>query len=151
MQGVHCTSDAPWVPDRLGDQRSEEGAYVWRALADSGALIVNGTDAPVEDVDPIASYYASVSRRLADGSVFYPDQRMERLEALRTYTLNAAYAIREEESRGSLAPGKLADIVVLSRNILEIPEEEIPQTEVVYTILGGEIVYEAPVDEAPRG
>lgn len=151
IQGIHCTSDASWVPDRLGEERSEEGAYMWRALADSGALIVNGTDAPVEDVSPIASYYASVSRRLPDGSVFYPEQRMERLEALRTYTLNAAYAIFEEDSRGSLTVGKLADIVVLSRNILEIPEEEIPETEVVYTILGGEIAYQAPPREMPRG
>jgi len=151
MQGVHCTSDASWVPDRLGDQRSEEGAYVWRKLADTGAIVVNGTDAPVEDVDPIASYYASVSRRLADGSVFYPEQRMERLEALKTYTLNAAYGIFEEESRGSLAVGKLADIVVLSRNILEVPEEEILDARVVYTILGGKIAYEAPLAEAPRG
>jgi predicted amidohydrolase YtcJ len=151
MQGVHCTSDAPWVPDRLGDERSEQGAYVWRSLADSGALIVNGTDAPVEDVDPIASFYASVTRRLADGSLFYPDQRMGRLEALRTYTANGAWAIREEDSRGSLTPGKLADVVVLSRNILEVPEDEIRDARVVYTILGGEVVYEAPVDEIPRG
>jgi hypothetical protein len=151
IQGVHCTSDASWVPDRLGDQRSEQGAYMWRSLADTGAVVVNGTDAPVEDVDPIASYYASVSRRLADGSIFYPDQRMDRLEALRTYTLNAAYAIFEENSRGSLSVGKLADIVVLSRNILEIAEEEIPDTEVRYTILGGRIAYQAPVREAPRG
>lgn len=151
IQGVHCTSDASWVPDRLGDQRSELGAYMWRALADTGALVVNGTDAPVEDVDPIASYYASVSRRLADGSVFYPEQKMERLEALRTYTLNAAHAIFEENSRGSLSVGKLADIVVLSRNILEIPEQEIPDAEVLYTILGGRIAFQAPVREIPRG
>jgi predicted amidohydrolase YtcJ len=151
IQGVHCTSDASWVPDRLGDERSENGAYMWRTLADTGALVVNGTDAPVEDVDPIASYYASVSRRLADGSVFYPEQRMERLEALRTYTLNAAHAIFEEQSRGSLSVGKLADIVVLSRNILEVPEEEIPDAEVLYTILGGRVAYEAPLRDAPRG
>ena len=123
-----------------------------RAGIDSGAVVVtNGTDAPVEDVDPIASYYASVTRRLADGSTFYPDQRMERLEALRTYTLNAAFAIREEDSRGSITPGKLADLVVLSRNILEVPDEEILDAEVVYTILGGEKVYEAPVGGTPRG
>jgi predicted amidohydrolase YtcJ len=151
MQGVHCTSDAPWVPDRLGDRRTEEGAYVWRSLADSGALIVNGTDAPVEDVDPIASFHASVTRRLADGTLFYPDQRLGRLEALRTYTLNGAYAIREEGSRGSLTPGKLADVVVLSRDILEVPEDEIRDAEVVYTILGGKIVYEAPAKPVPRG
>ena len=151
MQGIHCTSDAPWVPDRLGDQRSEEGAYVWRKLADSGAVIINGTDAPVEDVNPIDSFYASVSRRLADGSVFYPEQRMERLEALRTYTLNAAYGIFEEETRGSITPGKLADLVVLSRDILEVPEDEIPDTEVLYTILGGEVVYRMESDDAPRG
>ncbi len=141
MQAVHCTSDAPWVPQRIGDQRAEEGAYVWRKLIDSGAVVSNGTDAPVEDVSPIASYYSTVSRRLADGSVFYPDQRMTRMEALESYTKNAAYAAFEEDIKGTLAVGKLADVTVLSRDILTIPEDEIPGTQVRYTIVGGEVRY----------
>ena len=147
MQGVHCTSDAPYVPARLGDQRAEEGAYVWQKLMKSGAVVANGTDAPVEDVNPIAGYYASVSRKAKDGRVFYPDQRMSRAEALKSYTWNGAYAAFEEGSRGSLEPGKYADLVVLSKDILTIPEEEIPTTQVVYTIVGGKIRYqrEAPV------
>ena len=143
MQGVHATSDAPYVLERLGEQRAEEGAYVWQKLLRSGAVVSNGTDAPVEDVDPIASYYATVSRVTRDGSVFFPDQRMTRMEALASYTLNAAYAAFEEDIKGSLEPGKLADIVVLSQDILTIPEERIPETEVVHTIIGGEVKYSA--------
>jgi predicted amidohydrolase YtcJ len=142
MQGIHCTSDAPYVLARLGAARAEEGAYVWRKLLQSGATVINGTDAPVEDVDPIASYYASVTRRLDDGREFYPEQRMTRLEALRSYTLSAAYAAFEESLKGSLAPGKLADITVLSKDILTVPEEEIRQARVEYTIVGGKVAYE---------
>jgi predicted amidohydrolase YtcJ len=141
MQGVHCTSDAPYVTARLGARRAEEGAYVWQKLMKSGAVVTNGTDAPVEDVDPIASYYATVSRKLTDGSVFYPDQRMSRIEALRSYTLNGAYAAFEEATRGSLKPGKYADLVVLSKDILTVPEDQIPTAEVMYTIVGGKIRY----------
>jgi predicted amidohydrolase YtcJ len=141
MQGVHCTSDAPYVPERLGAKRAEEGAYVWQSLMKSGAVVSNGTDAPVEDVDPIASYYATVGRRLPDGKVFYPAQRMNRAEALRSYTLNAAYAAFEENSKGSLKAGKYADMVVLSKDIMTIPEAEIPSTEVLYTIVGGKVRY----------
>jgi predicted amidohydrolase YtcJ len=141
MQGVHCTSDGPYVPDRLGSRRAEEGAYVWQKLMKSGAVVTNGTDAPVEDVDPIASYYSTVSRRLADGSVFYPAQRMSRAEALKSYTLNAAYAAFEENSKGSLKAGKYADMVVLSQDITTIPEAEIPKTQVLYTIVGGKVAY----------
>jgi predicted amidohydrolase YtcJ len=143
MQGVHCTSDAPYVIARLGRRRAEEGAYVWQKLMKAGATISNGTDAPVEDVDPIASYYATVSRRLADGSTFYPDQRLGRLEALKTYTINGAYAAFEEDSRGSLKVGKYADMVVLSKDILMIPEAEIPSAEAVHTIVGGKVRYSA--------
>jgi len=141
MQGIHCTSDGPWVPERIGDQRAEEGAYVWRKLADSGALIINGTDAPVESVSPIASFYASISRRLADGSRFYPDQRMGREEALRTYTRNAAYGVFQEADKGNLEVGKLADITVLSKNILTVDEDAVADTEVRYTIIGGKVAY----------
>ncbi len=142
MQGIHCTSDAPWVYKRLGAKRAEEGAYVWQKLWNTGAVVTNGTDAPVEDIDPIASYYATVSRKLADGSVFFPDQRLSREQALQSYTLNNAYAAFEEDLKGSLTPGKLADITILSKDIMTIPEDEIPTTEVLYTIVGGEVLYE---------
>ncbi len=142
MQGVHCTSDAPYVLARLGPKRAEEGAYVWQKLMKSGAVVTNGTDAPVEDVDPIAGYYSSVTRMLADGTVFYPDQRMSRMEALRSYTINPAFAAFQETSKGSLEPGKYADIVVLSKNILEVSGREIPTAQVVYTIVGGKIGYQ---------
>jgi len=142
MQGVHCTSDGPWVPKRIGDRRAADGAYVWRKLLQSGAVVVNGTDAPVEDVDPIACFYASVTRRLPDGSRFYPDQGMTREEALRSYTLDGAYAMFEEGLKGSITPGKLADLVVLSQDIMTIPEEEIPATKVAYTVVGGKVAYE---------
>ncbi|ARA92548.1 amidohydrolase [Rhodothermaceae bacterium RA] len=148
MQGVHCTSDGPWVLKRLGPERAESGAYMWRALWDSGAVVTNGTDVPVEDIDPIASFYATVTRRMPDGEVFYGRQALTRMEALRSYTLNNAYAAFEEDRKGSLTPGKLADIVVLSRDILTVPEEEILEAEVVYTILGGDVVYRAPAEPA---
>jgi predicted amidohydrolase YtcJ len=141
MQGIHCTSDAPYVLARLGPKRAEEGAYVWQKLMKSGAIIANGTDAPVEDVDPIANFYASVTRRLKDGTVFYPDQRMTRMEALRSLTRNGAYAAFEETNRGSLQKGKYADIAVLSKDILRVPESEIPTATVDYTIIAGKVVY----------
>ncbi len=141
MQGIHCTSDAPYVLARLGENRAKEGAYVWQKLMKSGAVVVNGTDAPVEDVSPIASFHASVSRKLNNGSVFFPSQRMSREEALRSYTLNAAYAAFEEDIKGSLSPGKVADITVLSKDIMSVAEDEIPATEVLYTMVGGQVVY----------
>jgi predicted amidohydrolase YtcJ len=141
MQGIHCTSGAPYVLERLGRVRAQEGAYVWQKLMKSGAVVANGTDAPVEDVDPIANYYATVSRKLKDGTVFFPDQRMSRMEALKSYTINGAYAGFEEENRGSLKPGKYADITVLSKDILKVPEDEIPTARVAYTIVGGKILY----------
>jgi predicted amidohydrolase YtcJ len=141
MQGVHCTSDAPWVEPRLGAARAAEGAYVWQKIMATGGLVTNGTDAPVEDVDPIASYYATVTRRAADGKVFYGDQRMSRLEALRSYTLNNAYAAFEEDLKGSISPGKLADITVLTKDITTVPDEEIRTARVAYTIIGGRIAY----------
>jgi predicted amidohydrolase YtcJ len=141
MQGVHATSDAPWIPKRLGEQRAREGAYMWRDLMRSGAIIANGTDAPVEDVDPIASFYSSVSRRTNTGEVFYAEQRMTRDEALKSYTLNNAYAAFEESQKGSITVGKLADIVVLSKDIMTIPEEEIRTAQVDLTIVGGQVKY----------
>jgi len=150
MQGVHCTSDGPWVPKRIGSARSREEAYLWRDLTDTGAVVCNGTDTPVEDVDPIANFHASVTRLLPDGSVFYPYQRMTRALALRSYTVNAAYAAFEDDVKGSLMVGKLADIVILTKNILSIPDDEIESAKVAYTIVGGKIVYRAASPEAAR-
>ncbi len=142
MQGVHCTSDGPWVIKKLGEERAREGAYVWRKLIAGGAVICNGTDAPVEDVNPIPCFYATVSRKMKDGAVFFPEQRLSREEALRTYTLNGAYAAFQEELLGSVQPGKLADITVLSKDIMTVPEDEILKTEVVMTIVGGKVLYQ---------
>jgi predicted amidohydrolase YtcJ len=141
MQGIHCTSDAIFVMRRLGRERAEEGAYVWRKLIDSGALICNGTDAPVEDVDPVSSFYASVTRKLDDGTAFFPSQSMTRMEALKSYTINGAYAGFEENIKGSLEVGKLADIVILSQDLLTVDDENIKNTEVEMTLVGGKILY----------
>ena len=143
MQGVHCTSDAPWVEPRLGAKRAEEGAYVWQKLMRSGAVVTNGTDAPVEDVDPIASYYATVTRKAKDGKVFYGDQKMSRIDALKSYTLVNAFAAFEEDIKGSLSVGKLADITVLTKDITTIPDEEILTAKVALTIIGGRVAYRA--------
>jgi predicted amidohydrolase YtcJ len=141
MQGVHCTSDAPWVTPRLGARRAEEGAYVWQKLMNTGAIVTNGTDAPVEDVDPIASYYATVTRKTADGKVFYGDQRLSRIEALRSYTVANAYAAFEEDVKGTLSRGKLADVTVLTKDITTIADDQIMTAKVAYTIIGGRVVY----------
>jgi predicted amidohydrolase YtcJ len=141
MQGIHCTSDAPYVIERLGAKRAEEGAYVWQKIMKSGGIVSNGTDAPVEDVDPIPNYYATVSRKTKDGKVFYPDQRMSRMEALKSYTTMPAFAAFEENEKGSLKPGKYADVTVLSKDILTIPEDQIPAAKVTYTIVGGKVLY----------
>lgn len=142
MQGVHCTSDAVFVKKRLGTYRSREGAYAWRKLIDTGAIICNGTDAPVEDVNPIACFYSSVTRMLPDETTFYPEQKMTREEALRSYTINGAFAAFEEDIKGSLEKGKLADIVILSNNLLTCEDWQIPNTQVLYTIVGGKVLYQ---------
>jgi len=141
MQGIHATSDAPYVLARLGPKRAEEGAYVWQKLMKSGAIVANGTDVPVERIDPMANFYATVTRKTKDGSVFFGDQKMSRAEALKSYTWNGAYAAKEDHLKGSITVGKLADITVLSKDIMTIPEDEIPSTTAVYTIVGGNIVY----------
>ena len=147
VQGIHATSDRPWVPTRLGQERTEEGAYRWQDLWESGAVVANGTDAPVEDVDPIPSFWATIARELPDGTVFDPDQRLSRAQALRSYTLNNAYAAFEEGIKGSLTPGKLADIVVLSTDIMTVPVDEVRDAEVDYTIVGGRVLYERGTDD----
>ena len=110
-------------------------------MMDSGAVVTNGTDPPVEEINPIVSFHASVVRELPDGSLFYPEQALTREQALRSYTINNAYAAFEEDIKGSLTPGKLADITVLSRDIMTVPVDEIRSAQVVYTIIGGKVRY----------
>ncbi len=145
MQAVHMASDRPWAIDRLGEKRIIEGAYVWRSLMDTGAIIVNGTDVPVEPVDPLASFYASVARKTLKGTPeggYEPEQKMSREEALKSYTYNAAYGAFQEKSLGSIEVGKMADFTVFDKDIMTIPEDDILSTKVTMTIVDGDIVYE---------
>ncbi len=141
MQGIHGPSDGPWVLERLGPARAQSGAYLWRSLLDAGVVISNGTDVPVENIDPIVSFHASVARMMTTGEKFYPAQSMTRLEALRSYTIAGAFAEFDERRKGSITPGKLADLALLSHNILEIPEAEILNARVDLTVVGGEVRY----------
>jgi predicted amidohydrolase YtcJ len=141
MQTCHCTSDAGFVPKRIGDKRAAEGAYVWQKLMKSGAVVCNGTDAPVESVDPIKNFYSSVTRLYDGGKEFYADQKMSRLEGLKAYTVNSAYASFEDKIKGKIVPGMLADFTVLTNNLLTCSESEILKTKVASTIIGGKIVY----------
>ena len=141
IQAVHGTSDGPWIPTRLGEERARVTSQPWRDLFRTGALVTNGTDVPVERIDPIASFYSSVSRMMVTGERFYPEQAMTRDEALKTYTINNAYAAFEDDLKGSLTPGKYADLVVLSQNLLTVEEERIPDTVVEMTFVGGELKY----------
>jgi predicted amidohydrolase YtcJ len=146
IQAIHLSSDRPWAIYRLGPKRIKEGAYVWRKLMDSGAIVINGTDVPVEPVNPIASFYASESRKTLNGTPdggFEPDQKMTRFEALKSYTINAAYGAFEENIKGSIEVGKYADFTVLSQDIMTISEDKILQTKIRYTIVNGKIEYEA--------
>ena len=142
IQGIFACSDGPWVVDRLGEERTRERGYLYRSMIDSGAVVMNGTDPPVEEIDPIASFHCSVTRELPDGTIFLPEQAMTREQALRSYTLNNAFAAFEDDVKGSLTPGKYADITVFSKDLLTIPDDEIRSAEVVYTIIGGEVRFE---------
>jgi hypothetical protein len=143
MQGIHECSDAPYVIPRLGEQRAREGAYMWKTLQESGAVVTNGTDVPVEDINPINSYHCTVTRYMVGtDSAFYADEKLSREDALKTYTVNGAYAAFEENEKGSLSPGKMADVAVLSRDIMTVPDDQILGTEVLYTIVGGKVVYQ---------
>ncbi|MFC1561465.1 amidohydrolase [candidate division KSB1 bacterium] len=147
MQGIHMASDRPWAIDRLGRERIVEGAYVWQKLFNSGAKIINGTDVPVEPVNPIACFYASVTRRTLKGTPpggYEPDQKMSREEALRSYTLDAAYGAFEEGIKGSIEVGKLADFTVFSQDIMRVPDDDLLNTAVDYTIIDGKILYKRP-------
>jgi hypothetical protein len=145
VRGVFATSDGPWVMKRLGEERTRERGYLYQSLFQSGAVVINGTDPPVEDIDPIANFYRSVTRKMGDGSVFFPDQRLTRQQALESYTVNPAYAAFEEDIKGTLEPSKLADITVFSKDIMTIPEDEILSTRIAFTIIGGQIKFDGSV------
>lgn len=145
MQAVHMSSDRPWAIDRLGEKRIKEGAYMWQDLLQSGVPIVNGTDVPVEPINPIASFYASVSRKTLQGlpeGGYEPEQKMTREQALKSYTLDAAYGAFEEEIKGSIHPGKLADFTIYNQDLMTVEENKILDTEIVMTIFDGKIVYQ---------
>ena len=143
-QGIHLSSDRPWAIKRLGEKRIVDSAYPWRKLIDAGTIIVNGTDAPVEPLSPIASFYASVARKTLEGYPemgYEPEEKMTRMEALQSYTINAAFSAFEEDIKGSIDIGKFADFTVLDQDIIEVEEDEILNTKIEMTIIGGKIKY----------
>jgi predicted amidohydrolase YtcJ len=144
MQASHQTSDMYWAGNRLGEGRLR-GAYAWRSLLNTNVVIPNGSDFPVEYVNPLISFNASVARQDANGwpaGGWYPEQRMTREEALLSMSLWAAYAGFQEQELGSLTPGKHADFVVLDRDIMRVPTSDILGTQVLSTWVGGRAVYE---------
>ncbi|MGH8111102.1 MAG: amidohydrolase [Rhodanobacteraceae bacterium] len=151
MQSIHACSDAPMVVTRIGEQRAAQGAYAWHTLIASGALVLDGTDTPVEDTNPIANFYCGVTRAYDHGrKTFFPAEAKTRMQELRDYTWNNAYALFEEHELGSLGAGKLADLDVFSGNLLMLPADDILRVRVLYTIVGGEIVYQRPGADAWR-
>jgi predicted amidohydrolase YtcJ len=144
MQAIHMASDRPWAIYRLGQQRIDEGAYVWQKLLTSGAIIVNGTDTPVEPINPLNCFFAAVTRQTLEGNPpggFEPKQKMMREQALRSYTLDAAYAGFEEKIKGSIEVGKCADFTIFSEDLMTIPEDQILNITVDHTIIDGNIVF----------
>jgi predicted amidohydrolase YtcJ len=143
IQATHATSDMRWAETRLGPERVK-GAYAWRRFLALDVPVADGSDFPVESPNPLLGFYAAITRQDRNGEPergWFPEQRMTREEALRTWTLGGAYAAFEEDSKGSLAAGKLADFVMLSADIMEIPPREILKTRVTMTVVGGEVVY----------
>ena len=144
VQWMHCTLDMPWAEKRVGPERIR-GGYAWRTLLNTGARLVGGSDEGPATFSPFMGIHAAVTRQDANGRPeggWYADQKLTRIEALRSYTLDAAYASFEEDLLGSLTPGKFADIVVLSKDIMTIPASEILETKALLTIVGGKIVFE---------
>jgi predicted amidohydrolase YtcJ len=141
----------PWVPQRLGPERTSEGAYVWQRLIASGVVLANGSDFPVEEPDPMLGFYAALTRQDPAGSPpagWMPEERLSREQTLKSFTWNAAYAAHAEQDLGSLEVGKLADMVLLDKDIMTVEPREILSTRVLMTIVNGEIVFDA--DSATR-
>ncbi|MDO5655468.1 MAG: amidohydrolase [Flavobacteriaceae bacterium] len=142
MQTVHCTSDAPYVVRRLGEKRAEQGAYVWQSLLKKNVHLANGTDAPIEKINPFENLYAAVTRKRIDtGLEFYPNQKLSRKKALQMYTQDNAYAAFQENWKGKIAKGFAADIIILDKNLLECSDEEILDTKVLFTLVNGKVKY----------
>jgi hypothetical protein len=147
MQSSHQTSDMPWAERRLGPERIR-GAYAWRTLLETGVIIPNGTDFPVEHVNPIITFHSAVTRQDAENlpaGGWYPDQRMTREEALRSMTLWPAFAAFQENELGSITAGKYADFTILDRDIMKVAPEHILSAQVVATYVGGAAVYQAKI------
>jgi predicted amidohydrolase YtcJ len=145
MQATHATSDMPWVPARIGQARTQEGAYVWQRLIKSGVTLANGSDFPVEEPNPMLGFYAASTRQDASGQPqggWMPDERLSREEMLKSFTWNAAYAAHAEKDLGSLEVGKLADMVLLDQNVMTVAPPQILSTHPLITVIGGEVVYE---------
>jgi len=143
MQPVHCISDMPWVPARIGKKRARY-SYAWKTLISNGAIIPAGTDCPVEPADPILNFYAAVTRKDTSGKPekgWFPEEKVDRLTSLKMLTTWPAYASFKEDYKGKIKPGYLADFTVLDKNILDCPEEEILKTRVEMTIVGGKVIY----------
>jgi len=148
MQPSHAISDLFFAPARLGMDRLA-GAYAWQSFLKSGAIICGGSDAPVERGEPMIEFYAAVARKDIKGfsaEGWHPEEALSRDQALKMLTIWPAYAAFEEKLRGTIEVGKLADLTVLSADIMKIPELDILKTHCVMTVIGGEIVYQA----APR-
>jgi predicted amidohydrolase YtcJ len=144
IQAIHMSSDRPWAIDRLGKQRIESGAYIWRDLLNAGVHIANGTDVPVEPINPIANFYASVARKTLKGlpeGGFESDQKLSREETLKSMTLWNAYAAFDEAEVGSISVGKRADMTITDQNLMTIDEAGILATKPIMTIVGGEVVF----------
>jgi predicted amidohydrolase YtcJ len=145
IQPTHCTSDMPWAPARLGAARVTEGAYLWQTLKKAGAVLAAGSDFPVEEANPMLGLYAAVTRQGLDGQPaagWAPAERLSREEALRAFTLDAAYAAHNEAHTGSLAVGKLADFLLLSEDVMTVPAARIPGIRVLLTVSGGRVTHE---------
>jgi hypothetical protein len=146
MQPYHAIDDGRWAEKRLGHERAR-WSYAWRSMLEAGAPLAFGSDWPVAPLSPILGIYAAVTRATLDGKHpkgWFPDERLTVEEALRAYTQGSAYAAFQEKEKGSIAPGKLADLVALSRDLFTIPPEQIKDVKVALTIVGGKIVYQGP-------
>jgi predicted amidohydrolase YtcJ len=149
MQPYHCIDDGRWAERVIGARRSET-TYAFRSLLDAGAVVAFGSDWFVAPPTPMEGIYAAATRQTLDGKHpggWVPAQKISPLEALRAYTSQAAYAAFDEKQLGSLEPGKLADLVVLDRDVTQIPPAEIKDAKVALTMVGGKIVYRA--EQAP--
>ena len=140
IQSTHATSDMRWAESRLGPDRMN-GAWLAKTFLNAGVAIANGSDFPVEEADPLRGFYAAITRQDSAGNPpggFLPKEKLTREEALRSWTFGGAYAAFEEKDKGTLEPGKLADFVVLSKDIMSIPEPEVLKTKVLMTVVGGQ-------------